>query len=327
MIISKAKIPEKIIYVNYGKTPTFSGSRMSANGSYYVDQDICNVFEYIDEANKIKLINDLNRKYTKPIKIEVIDNTNIHNIQLDCSNSHSMRCTVHGAYNVPFTKLSLLETIKKSCVRGGGKIIGDFIWIKIESELKLIRIGSDVHSAAMRAISRRNSKKIPTKELVPGNIYETSAGRKYLFVDFVDVKIFHWKSSKIVDPYGEGNLIISEKSKKLFFIEMKVYVEDKKFFSSLEENDFEILKYRSRIQNDHSFVNVVSKYKLQKSFINNFRNYYRGLMKQYFIDVSLGKLSKNYITNYLVNYSIYFNIKKNKEVIKDFEYKKYLAFM
>jgi hypothetical protein len=323
MIISNAKIPDKIIYVDYGVIPAFAGHKMTPDGSYYVDQSVCEVFEYIDEANKIKIINNANQKYAKPIKIEVIDNTAINNVKLDCNNPHSIRCSVGGTYNVPFTKLSLLEAMKKSCTRRGGKIIGDFIWIKIDSELKLIRIGSDVHSAAISAISRRNNKKISNKELVPGSIYESSSGRKYLFVDFVDVKIFQWKSSKPLNELEE-NLIVSKKSKKLFFIDMKLFKEDKKLF---KENNFEILKYRSRIQDNHSFVNMVGKLNLPKYFISNFRNYYRDLMKKYFIEVSLGNLSKNYITNYLVNYSIYFNLKKNKEVIKDFEYKKYLAFM
>jgi len=323
MTLSRASIPEKIIYVNYGKQNIYSTYKVE-NDSYYVEQNKCDVYSYVSESETQKLTARLNTGYYKPVSIDVLDNAPISGLQLDCTQSSQLKCLLFNKHNVPFTQFELLDIIKNNKLKVAGKISAEYIWVNVGSHLHLTGLNSGLHKEALKSIKRRSAKKIGKKSLVPGTIYETAAGKKYLFVDFVDVTKFMWGGYNNSDH--SRKLIQTNKNKQIFSIELRSMPKER-ISSILSGQDMDVIKYKCKILNGHSFVTAAEVCKVPDDFIKNVREYYRNAMKQEFVDASQGKNHySGYLNSQLVWNSLFFNLRKANEKIEEFNYKKYLAF-
>jgi len=82
-----------------------------------------------------------------------------------------------------------LDTMKTEGILPGGLLGGKYLWAVVESEMKLIRKGSDLYTALLEASSRSILSTIPLKKFKVGTVYETKSGDRGLFLGFVDT----WK--------------------------------------------------------------------------------------------------------------------------------------
>ena len=69
----------------------------------------------------------------------------------------------------------LLDTMLYEGVEKGGVLNGSFIWGYIGSQMKLVRVGSALHSALEVANKRDKKQKISRKDLEIGGIYKAKA--------------------------------------------------------------------------------------------------------------------------------------------------------
>jgi hypothetical protein len=72
-------------------------------------------------------------------------------------------------------------------VSTGGVLNGEYIWAKVGSEMKIVRVGSNLHNALIISTDDRKLKKISRNSLTPGKIYKGKGGNQYLFIGYVDV--------------------------------------------------------------------------------------------------------------------------------------------
>lgn len=84
----------------------------------------------------------------------------------------------------------LLDTII-NCDIIKGVPIGRFIWAKVGSQMKLVRIDSDLHKALIESTDDKKKKTIPQKDLEIGGIYRGKNKEKYVFIGFFDVDFLH----------------------------------------------------------------------------------------------------------------------------------------
>lgn len=80
----------------------------------------------------------------------------------------------------------LLDTIQEVGISAGGILNGTYLFATVGSQMKLIREGSALHNDLIRATTRRNSKKISSKDLQIGGVYATVGGEMFVFGGFVD---------------------------------------------------------------------------------------------------------------------------------------------
>lgn len=85
----------------------------------------------------------------------------------------------------------LLDVIKTGGVLPGGFISGEYCWGRIGSEMKLVRIGSELHSALVDATERTILACIPKKKFKVGKIYENKLGDQTIFLGFITTE--SWK--------------------------------------------------------------------------------------------------------------------------------------
>ncbi|MBC7996788.1 MAG: hypothetical protein IAF58_02530 [Leptolyngbya sp.] len=82
----------------------------------------------------------------------------------------------------------LLDALILSGIEKGGKINGSFVWGKVGSQIKLVRVGSALHSALIEAGKRRTIAKV--KHLSPGGIYRNVKGERFLVIGRVSTVEF-----------------------------------------------------------------------------------------------------------------------------------------
>lgn len=90
----------------------------------------------------------------------------------------------------------LVEAMLKEGVRAGGYVNGEFIWARVNTSMKIVRIGSELHEALVSANEKRTLTKIANKEFVPGGVYETKSNERYIFIGWVDSTEYPYTYSK-----------------------------------------------------------------------------------------------------------------------------------
>lgn len=76
----------------------------------------------------------------------------------------------------------LLDLMRTVGVSEGGYLNGEYIWAKIHAEMRLVRVGSGLHSALEVCTERREMKPISKKDLKPWHLYQKKDGSVFLHV-------------------------------------------------------------------------------------------------------------------------------------------------
>lgn len=95
----------------------------------------------------------------------------------------------------------LLEALYACGIDKGGVLKGQYIWGKVGSQMKIVRVGSQLHERLLEATRRGKIKKVGIKNFEIGGVYETKAGIKFIFLGWVHTVEFDCKSK-----YGYGGL-------------------------------------------------------------------------------------------------------------------------
>jgi hypothetical protein len=80
----------------------------------------------------------------------------------------------------------LMDTMLEVGISAGGLLNGTFVWARVGSEMKLVRVGSKLHDALIVATADRQLKKFRYGELQVGHIYSGKGADKYIFLGYVD---------------------------------------------------------------------------------------------------------------------------------------------
>lgn len=88
----------------------------------------------------------------------------------------------------------LLDILMHSSV-SNGIIKCDLIWCKVASEMKLVRVGSDIHNALIKVTEVKKRGKIKMSDLVPNTVYKDIKGVEFIYLG----------RCSVTDVYGHYN--------------------------------------------------------------------------------------------------------------------------
>ncbi len=147
----------------------------------------------------------------------------------------------------------LLDTII-NCEILKGIPAGKFIWAKVGSQMKLVRIDSDLHKALIESTDDKKKKTIPQKDLEIGGIYRGKNKEKYVFIGFFDVDFLH-------EDYGNRIVRIHRIKNQMLFYHVYGYEKE------IEWNSFgfEFKKSAS------SFIEKVGQKKITEKLIEKIK--------------------------------------------------------
>jgi hypothetical protein len=191
----KGSIPERIVYIT--KKPTkVTVCWQNLGTEYGIAEDVIPAF-VSDADNKKTIETGLFWSARKDQTLTPIPNIPISGVKVvsvvSRQQNNCFKAMTSEGFYVDIRDDVLLEAIKTVGVKEGGILNGEFIWARVGSDMKLVRVGSSLHKAMTEVMENKSKKLISSKELVPG-IYKLKNGNKAVY--FGKVKSFSIKELK-----------------------------------------------------------------------------------------------------------------------------------
>lgn len=207
-----------------------------------------------------------------------------------------------------------------------GILNGEYIWAKIGTNTKLVRIGSELYNMILLFQSKKNLKPIPKKELQVGGVYQNIKGEMSVYLGSVNTtrlysnnKKFKFNQKLVKNHMLFCNPYTMDNSKKI-----------KKEFLFSPEN------YKFLIKKNHSLIEKVDYIDLPTDIIDKVRKIFIKKMKNNVVEYnnkimysgsSYPVMNSNYLEYLYYNMSKLLNLyKTGSKPVDIFDINKYLAF-
>lgn len=162
----------------------------------------------------------------------------------------------------------MLDTMIKAGLREGGHLNGEFIWARVHSTMKIVRIGSDLYKKLVHHTSRSKTKKVNARNLVPGTVYANKRGEKSAYlgrvnaVDFVYTQDYNHNrytygySSGGAPPKPKFTITKQELKNAHVWISLSTYKKTPLMETYKENRD---RRYYIKMSTTHNFIEEVDK--------------------------------------------------------------------
>jgi len=205
----EGNIPEKIVYVYSSLEEVTIGcgwesqqQKIDVYPSFIVDASKTNTMKtaetwatrrthYSNAKKAIGLTKD--EKDNKPIK-------NLRLIRLDIRSEggRAYKVVIDGKYYADLREDVLVDVLLREKV-DNGILSGEYIWARHGTQMKLVRVGSDLHSALIASTNRDKLGKISNDKFEVGGVYATKRGDTAVFLGYVSTtRIYFDENSQTV---------------------------------------------------------------------------------------------------------------------------------
>ena len=167
------------ITVNYDDCDIQIGNTFMASETYVSDADNKKTCEtganWAERASQ--KYNKTTNKYDKgSYTVEEIDNAPIKNVVITSlehrgQGGRAYKVIVNDRYYVDLREDVLLDAILHVGINSGGKLMGEYLFAKVGSQMKLVRMDSGLYNELIKSTAMSNSTKV--KNLKFGRIYES----------------------------------------------------------------------------------------------------------------------------------------------------------
>lgn len=214
--------------------------------------------------------------WNKKIKFDVeegvmnapITDVKIVGLEIRSEGGRAYKVVVNGKYYVDFREDVLLDTLLGPGVEPGGKLKGEFVWCKVNSEMKLVRVGSALHSALLKANEFDASKVV--KDLEVGGIYLNKKGERFVYMGKMDVaKLIDVSDPKTSQGYGDKlknyqNIQIEKFTNQLIFCKWSTYYK--------EFNEAVITGFYIQSQKTHCFKQKIGTVEIPENWLSTMKD-------------------------------------------------------
>ncbi len=124
---------------------------------------------------------------------------------------NSFNALIHDHISVDMDNRVVLELLNNGRVENG-RIIGPFVWCRINQGLDLVRVGSNYHQIGMQNDGRKTADRIPSKDLLPGHVYKTDDGSELVYLGQVEIDEYSQalNATKLTRKVASGRLWLPE---------------------------------------------------------------------------------------------------------------------
>lgn len=198
------------------------------------------------------------------IQEEVFDNkfTNIQVVSIEYrrQGGRAYKVIVNGKYWVDFRDDVLLDVLIEAGVKKGGVLNGEYVFARVGSQMKLVRIGSELYKKLTENTKRRKLGKISNDDLKPGRVYLTKSGDEILFLGWISTVEFKTKKEKYNQNWYNGTKEVFDKAIRVKKALLMWEGKPEDFLNQLGEkvNDFHY--FYLKIVKNHSFVETSDKH-------------------------------------------------------------------
>lgn len=110
-----------------------------------------------------------------------LQHVQIVNLEVRGEGGRAYKITVDGVY-VDLREDVFLDALLAKGVEVGGRLPGPFIWARIGSQMKLIRVGSPLYDRVVAAHEHGLKKNVSTNEIEIGGVYKNRVGEVFVYL-------------------------------------------------------------------------------------------------------------------------------------------------
>lgn len=325
--LNSFNFPEKPKDVKIAVTPAYpvdsKDSNAAASAINWCKQPVYDV----DTQNYIK-----NEDYNK----FEIDNTPFSGVKITSlehrgQGGRAYKAIIHGFY-VDLREDVVLDAILKVGVDPGGILKGEYVWAKIGSQLKIIRIGSEIHRMILDYQTKKVLKPVSKKLLEIGGVYQNIKKVRVIFLGYVNTtNLLYDFDSNQRDKFVYK---FQDLKKEMLFYKMSLN-------SKLDDFNLEKImnknfnNYDFMITKNHSFIEKIGNVFIDNDIVDKIRKYATARIENDIFEYigvrpppnRFRKINQPHLYNEISHFSPYINIYKYGETQPDvFNVQKYLLF-
>lgn len=290
-MIKNGCIPKNITIFSNGKSKSFrwwedlddEDTSLLVTRAFVVDSSSTSMLKTARRwAEDLSEYDQEKRTYIKKneLKVDEIENKPIAGIKViglehRGNGGRAYKIVTRDNYYFDLREDVLLDTIINEGILKGGELGGSFVWGKIGSQMKLIRVGSKLYNELNETGERISLKKVGAKELKVGGVYESKTGEKGIFLGWIStVEVIANKSTNRTDLRYYYTYSFTTKRVNKAMLWLKIWGFNNKtpideFSEWLGEKNS---PYRARIKTSHSFVRELDSINLPANIIELTKN-------------------------------------------------------
>jgi hypothetical protein len=343
MKINSASIPDSITYVCKKELSVNVGCAWDIDHYDDNNNDKENVLPAFPIETGNKSSEKTAKKWTRNntdgvlhiFKNEPIKNVRVLSLESRGEGGRAYKALIDRFY-IDLREDVLMDTILKSGISKGGILGGDYIWVKINSQIKLVRIGSEIYDLISEFHAKKDIKPISKNQLEIGGIYQNRKKEKVIFIGYGQNIVFKDNTKKCDSITFDFEY--SKKKNVLVFFEYYNFQSDIK-----NEQDFKKScklttadgNFRIRLVNDNNYIEKVGNISVPTNLINTIRERALSKIRQDVLEFTdnispkknYNKINSSILRSNIIYYSKFLNLyQTGDDSFEIFDVKKLLTF-
>lgn len=205
----EGNIPNKIIYVYSSLEEVYAGSAWEDNPqkievypSFIVDASKENTIKTAEHW-ALKRVNYVSVKKNVGLTKDEFDNSPIKNVKLirldyRSEGGRAYKVLIDGKYYADLREDVLIDVLVNERINNG-ILGGEYIWARHGAQMKLVRVGSSLHSSLVASTNRDKMGKIPNNKFEVGGVYCTKRGDTAVFLGYVSTSRISFDVNKNIE--------------------------------------------------------------------------------------------------------------------------------
>lgn len=210
--------------------------------------------------------------YSKEVDNLSITNVKVLSLQHRGQGGRAYKALIDNFY-VDLREDVLMDTLLQSGVDAGGILKGEYVWAKLGSQTKLVRVGSELYRLITEFDSKKDIKPVGKKDLEVGGIYQDRKKQQAIFIGYVNTTRFtltnqvpSWQRENEKATFDFKQTTVK---KSLLFYDLHDYEELKDTLTNIKNGQ---RTYRFKIKKSHTYIEKIDQVVLPDDIISHLRN-------------------------------------------------------
>jgi hypothetical protein len=283
---------------------------------------------------------DNGNKVNKTVKVDEVENEPITDVKVlsleERGNGGRAYKALIGRYYVDLREDVLMDTLLQVGVDPGGVLKGEYVWAKMGPQMKLVRVGSELHRLVTEFDSKKDIKPVSKGDLEVGGVYQDRKKNKAIFVGYVSTVTY--KSTNPEPYYRRTNDKADFKYKQtvakkaMLFYELSPYTKMEQSIKNMKNKDNE---YYYKIKKSHSYIEKTDQVVILDGVVDYLREKAVKEVKSKILEYTghkapeknFAKINAAYLENHIEYLSDHLNLNVyGAAAIEPFDVKKFLLF-
>jgi hypothetical protein len=223
-------------------------------------------WDYSSNKRKVK------KHDTKEVENKPLSNVKVLSLEQRGQGGRAYKALIDNFY-VDLREDVLMDTLLQSGVEPGGLLKGEYVWAKMGSQMKLVRVGSELHRLVVEFDSKKDIKPVGKADLEVGGVYQDRKKNKAIFVGYVNTVVFKSLSDKpSYQRRGEKVTFDFKQTtikKAMLFYELYDFEKMEKNIKEMKKSERD---YSYKIKKSHTYIEKTDQVKIPDDIIEYLRN-------------------------------------------------------